>query len=317
MKPAGQRQGIFAALASALFLGVIPIFGKVAIGSGFTPLSLIALRSGIAVILMIVAMGLFKRKFFYIYPVGLLGCLLAGLFNGLGSILYYSALSRLDAGLGQMLYSFYPLFVALWLLLDRQAITRLTAFRLGLALPAMILLMQRQSGAVDLIGGLMMLGSAALYGLHLIINQRILYEAPAPTVTLYTLLSMAVTVDIAYLLFDRSIPAPNVAWWAALSMAFITFSSRVTLFAGVKRLGGLQTALLGLGEVFITVLLSVVFLHERLSSQQWLGALFLAISLSLVGFDRISPQKRISTGWLSWLNPPTIPTGEFPWQSQL
>ena len=316
MKPAVQKQGIYAALASALFLGVVPIFGKLAIGSGFTPLALIALRTGIAAILMVCVMAIFKRPYFFIYPVGLVGCLLAGLINGLGSILYYTALSRVDAGIGQMLYSFYPLFVALWLLLDRQTITRLTAFRLGLSIPAVILLLQHQGNAVDLPGVMMMLGSAALYGLHLLINQRVLYEAPAPTVTLYTLLGMAATVEIAYLLFDQSTPLPSYAWWAVLSMALITFFSRFSLFLGIKKLGGLQTALLGLSEVFITVVLSILLLGERLSSQQWIGGLFLAVSLFLVGFDRIPPQKRISTGWLSWLNPPTIPATDLPWQSQ-
>ena len=95
---------------------MVPIFGKIAIHSGFTPLAVIALRTGIAAILMLAVMAIWKRHIFYIYPVGLVGCLLAGIINGLGSILYYTALSRLDASVGQMLYSFYPLFVALWLL---------------------------------------------------------------------------------------------------------------------------------------------------------------------------------------------------------
>ena len=47
-----------------------------------------------------------------------------------------------------------------------------------------------------------MLGAAALYALHLPINQRVLYEVPAPTVTLYTLLAMSAVVVPAYLVFD-------------------------------------------------------------------------------------------------------------------
>jgi drug/metabolite transporter (DMT)-like permease len=260
--------------------------------------------------------AIWKRPFFYIYPVGLIGCVLAGTVNGLGSILYYTALSRLDAGLGQMLYSLYPLFVAFWLLLDRQTITRLTIFRLSLSLPAVILLLQNQKGAIDIPGALMMIAAAVLYALHLIINQRVLFEVPAPTVTLYTLLGMAATVGIAYALFDQTIPSAQVAWWPVLAMALITFGSRFTLFVGIKKLGGLQTALLGLSEIFLTVFLSVIFLHEKLSLLQWIGGGLLAFSLFLVGFDKIPHQKRTSTGWLSWLNPPTIPVNEYPWNSQ-
>lgn len=311
-----KQQGITAALASALFLGVVPIFGKVAILSGFTPLAVIALRTGIAAILFMAFMAIWRRPFFYIYPVGLVGCLLAGFINGLGSVLYYTALGRINAGVGQLLYSLYPLFLALWLLLDRQSITPLTALRLVISIVAVGLLLQTQEGTIDILGAVMMVGSAALYALHLVINQRILFEVPAPTVTIYTLLGMAATVVLACLIGDRRPPADGVAWWAILSMALITFLSRFTLFLGIKRLGGLQTALLGLGEVLVTVVLSSLLLNEKLTPQQWLGATLLCVSLILVGLDRIPPQKRVATGWLSWLNPPSIPTTDAPWQSQ-
>lgn len=307
MAIAGQQKGIVAALSSAVFLGVVPIFGKVAINSGFSPLTVIVLRTGIAALLMLAVMAIAMRQYFYIFSVGLVGCLLAGFVNGVGSVLYYSALARLDASIGHLLYSFYPIFVALWLLLDRQTITRLTIFRLILSVPAVILLVYTGDRAVDPVGALMMLGSAILYALHLIINQRVLYEVPAQTVTLYTLLGMAFTVLLAYLLLDRQIPSGNVAWWAAISMALITFFSRFTLFLGIKHLGGLQTALLGLGEILITVMLAVFMLGESLNLTQVLGGILLAVSLILVAFDRIPPHKRYNTGILSWLTPSKIP----------
>ncbi|MBI4926212.1 MAG: DMT family transporter [Anaerolineae bacterium] len=316
MTRATPWQGIAAALASAMFLGVVPIFGKISISAGFSPLMVVATRTGIAALLMTCAMAIAYRRFFYIYPVGLVGCLLAGILNGLGSILYYTALSRLNAGIAQMLYSLYPLFVALWLFLDRQPITRLTAFRLGLSIPAVIMLLQTNGSTIDIPGAVMVVCSSALYGLHLIINQRVIYDVPAPTVTLYTILGMAGTVLIGYTIFDRSIPAAPAPWWPVISMAFITFLSRFTLFLGLKKLGGLQTALLGLGEIFLTVFLSILFLGESLNLMQWIGGVLLALSLILVGFDRIPPQKRAAKGWLSWLNPPALPAPDITWRSQ-
>ncbi len=312
-----QKIGITAALSSALFLGIVPIFGKVAITSGISPLTVIAIRTSLAALLMLLAMAVWMRPYFYIYPVGLVGCLLAGFINGIGSVLYYSALSRLDASVGHILYSFYPLFVALWLLLDRQSITKLTLLRLVLSVPAVILLLQTSHGSIDLLGAVMMIASAILYALHLLINQRILYEAPAPTVTLYTLLGMAATVILASsFTIGTQPPSPMAAWWAVYLMAAITFFSRFTLFLGVKHLGGLQTALLGLSEIFITILLSAIWLGERLSPAQWVGAGLLAVSLLLIGVDRSPPHKRISTGWLSWLNPTKIATTDLNWPRQ-
>jgi hypothetical protein len=36
------------------------------------------------------------------------------------------------------------------------------------------------------------------------------------------------------------------------------------------------------------------------------------LSLLLVGFDKITPQKRSTRGMLAWLNPPKITSGIFP-----
>lgn len=312
----GQKKGITAALSSAVFLGVVPIFGKLAITFGFSPLVVVAVRTTLAALFMLLLMTLQMRAFFYIYPVGLAGCLLAGMINGLGSIFYYSGLSRIDAGVGHLLYSFYPLFVAFWLLLDRQSITRLTMLRLILMIPAVFLLVLPGGSTVDLIGAGMMLISAVLYALHMLINQRILFEAPAPTVTLYTLLAMAATVTIGQVISGQPMPAPSITWWPMLAMALITFFSRLTLFIGIKHLGGLQTAMLGLAELLVTIFLAQFWLGEKMVALQWVGAGLLAISLLLVGFDKITPLKRSATGCLAWLNPPKISPTDYPWSSQ-
>lgn len=311
----GKNKGLRAALASAFFLGFAPIFGKQAMLQGFSPLTVVALRTGIAVLLLLVIMCIFQRPFFYIYPVGLLGCLLAGFINGIGSILYYAGLSRIDASVGQLIYSFYPLFFAFWLLLDRQPIHRITVYRLALALPGVLLLVSGGNHPVDLIGAAMMAGSAVFYALHLMINQRILYDVPAPTVTFYTLLSMSVTVGIAFLFFDRGAPSAQSNFTPILLLAVITFLSRITLFLGVKHLGGMQTAIMGLAELLVTVFTAHFILGEFLTIFQWIGAILLCASLVLVGFDHYPPEKRRSTGWLSWLNAPQIQPTDIPWQT--
>src|SRR5438128_2388415 len=87
-----QAQGIVAALMSALVLGLAPTFGKQAINAGTPPLSVVALRTVFATLSLWLLFGLFWRRFFYIYPVGLWGCFAAGVINGLGSLMYYSGL---------------------------------------------------------------------------------------------------------------------------------------------------------------------------------------------------------------------------------
>ncbi len=310
-----QAKGINAALASAFFLGLAPVFGKFAIQSGLPPMVVVGLRTVFAGLLLLVVMLIFKRAYLYIYPAGLLGCLLAGGINGLGSLLYYAALGRINASLGQMIYSLYPLFVALWMFLDRNPASKLTLLRLVLVVPALLLLTGAGGEAIDRIGVLMMLGASVLYALHLPINQHVLYDMPAPTVTLYTLLAMSAVVTPAIFLGAagqigvswRSSPMLQAgavqAWIGLIGLTLVTFCSRLTLFLGVKHLGGLQTALLGLAELLVTLFFSHLWLREAFTLTQWIGVGLLILSLLLVKLEKPGKRKPGSGGWLKWLSP--------------
>jgi drug/metabolite transporter (DMT)-like permease len=315
MKPAvdnmhkGRNTGINAALISALFLGFAPVFGKAAMGPGhFSPLAVVALRTSLAALLLVIIILLFKRHILYIYPAGLLGCLLAGAVNGLGSIFYYVGLNKLDASVAQMLYALYPIFVAFWLQLDKQTPSRLTGFRIVIASISAYFLTRVQTGNIDMAGVILMLVAAALYALHLPINQRVLYDVPAPTVTVYTLLAMSLIVVPSYLIFDRSLPTGEAPWAAVFALTMVTFFSRLLLFLGVKHIGGMQTALLGLGDLIVAIVFSHLLLGESLTTWQWIGTAGLSISLLLVWFELPPSNPGETRGLLNWLRSPDFPT---------
>ena len=303
-----RQTGVRAALLSAGFFGLTPIFGKLAIEFGAAPLAVVGYRTLIAALLLFIITAIINKRYLYIYPAGLLGCGLAGLLNGVGSIFYYAALNRIDAGLGQLLYSLYPLFVAIVLFLDSQPPSRLTMFRIFLATLAVIFLTYAPTGKVDIIGVIQMLLASILYAAHLPVNQRVLYDIPAPTVTLYTLVAMSFVVFPAYLLFDRT-SLPTSTWWPIFGLTLVTFLARFTLFLGVKHLGGMQTALLGLLELLVALVLSIFWLQESLTSSQWIGAVILCVTTLMVYFEKHTTEDRKPGrgGWLSWLTPPHLP----------
>jgi drug/metabolite transporter (DMT)-like permease len=304
----GRSTGINAALISAFFLGLTPVFGKAAMGvDKFSPYAVVALRTGMAASLLILLIVMFRRKYLYIYPIGLLGCLLAGATNGIGSIFYYVGLNKLNASIAQMLYALYPFFVAFWLQLDKQSPSRLTIVRIMIAILSAFLLTRAPSGSIDPMGVAFMLISAALYALHLPINQRVLYDVPAPTVTVYTLLAMSAIVVPSYFILDGSWPAENAPWAPVLGLTAVTFFSRLMLFLGVKHIGGMQTALLGLGELLVAIPCSFLLLGESLTTIQWIGTGGLGISLLLVWFEKPATQPAQTHGLLSWLQPPEFP----------
>lgn len=280
-----QTQGIVAALISAMVLGLPPIFGRQAILQGTAPLTVVMLRTVLSMSVLWAAYLVSPRlrKYIYIYPVGLAGCLLAGFLNGIGSLAYYDGLGRLNASLVQLIFTLYTLFLTLLARLDGYPITRLTVFRLSLALGAVYLITAAGAGRADLVGGLLVLFSGLMYAVHVAVNQHVLFDMPAPTVALYTITAMAITVTVAYLFGGQpALPATNAAWQFVLLLTIVTVISRLALFTGVKYLGGVQAALLGLSEALITIFAATIFLHEQFTLLQWFGAAFLGASVLLV-----------------------------------
>ena len=307
-----RSQGISAALLSAALIGMAPVFGKAAMGAGqFSPYAVVALRTGLAAALLLLIMVGFRRQFLFIYPAGLYGCLLAGILNGTGSIFYYVGLNKLNASVAQMLYALYPFFVAFWLQLDGQPPSRLTLMRIFIAICSTFLLTKVEGGNIDIWGMVFMLISAALYALHLPVNQRVLYDVPAPTVTMYTLLAMSAIVIPAYFIAGPPPPQGNAPWLPVLGLTAVTFGSRLMLFLGVKNIGGMQTALLGLAELLVAIFFSILLLNETLTSWQWMGTAGLGASLLLVWFEKALPHPHHTKGLLSWLQPPDFPTDFF------
>jgi drug/metabolite transporter (DMT)-like permease len=281
-----KSSGIRAALLSALALGTAPILGKVAYAAGMNPYSLTAMRT----LLAAATLWLFflstrkNRKFIYIYPAGILISAASGALNGLSSLLYYNGLTLIDAGVGQMLYSLYPLFVVIIRRLDGQLISNWTKVRLVMALTAVVLIVAPKGGTIDLTGAALMLGAGMMYAAHLAVSQRVLYEMPAPTVTLYVLTSMTAVVCAAYVLHGPT-PIPATGLLPTTLLAGITVASRLLMFLGVKKLGSIQTALLGVTEILVTLVLSIFILNEQLAARQWIGAIILIASLLLIIFE--------------------------------
>ena len=279
-----QISGIIAAISTPVFLGMAPVFGKMALQAGTDPFSVAALRTVLAVMLLWGIYLVSFRKYIYIYPAGLIGCIVIGAINGIGSLFYYSGLGLLDASLVQLLNGMYlPLAVVIsWL--GGQQVERRTLLRVGLAMLALAMITGFGAGSVEWGGVGFMIGSALMFAGTIILSQYVLYEMPAPTVTLYMLSTMAVVVSMVWLAVGE--PLSQEVLELALPPIFLlgvsTALSRLAMFAGVKFLGGQQTAFLAITEIGVALTLAFIFLGDRLTAMQWVGVFILSVSLMLI-----------------------------------
>ena len=255
--------------------------------TGMNPYSLTAIRTLVAasVLWAFYLSSKKNRKFIYIYPAGILISATAGALNGVSSLLYYNGLTMIDAGVGQMLYSLYPLFVVIDSPPGRSACIQLDQGAAGPGASGGHIVdhASRRPSRLDWAQRLM-LGAGLMYAMHLAVSQRVLYEMPAPTVALYVLTAMTVVVCAAYVLHGPA-DIPLAGLPPTMILAGITVLSRLLMFLGVKHLGSIQTALLGVTEILVTVVLSIFVLGEQLVGRQWIGAALLITSLLLIIFE--------------------------------
>lgn len=306
-----KGRGIIAAFSTPVFLGMAPIFGKLAINAGADPFSVAAIRTVIAMLLLWAVYLLFFRKFIYIYPAGLLGCIVIGAVNGIGSLFYYGGLGLLDASLTQLLNGMYLVFAILLMRLGGERLTRRMIIRVGLALVALVILTGFGDKPVNWLGVGLMLGSGLMFAGTVILSQYVLYEMPSPTVALYVLTTMAVLVMMVWL--ATATQNVTVILDLALTPIFIlgvtTALSRLAMFAGIKFLGGMQTAILAITEIGVALALAFLLLDEHLTGGQWVGVALLGTSILLVRASDLVP-KSFNPGQLLMAN---ISSQQFQW----
>jgi len=287
-----NAQGIAAAIATPLFLGMAPIFGKLAITAGADSFTVAALRTLISVLLLWSVYLIFFRRYIFIYPAGLLGCIVIGAINGIGSLFYYGGLSLLDASLVQLINGSYLAFAVLISRVSGQRASMRTLVRVMLAMFALMMITGLSASSLNWTGVGLMLGNALMFAGTMILSQYVLYEMPSFTATLYILTTMGVVVMMVWLAVSP--PLTTEVFEAAIVpitlLGLTTALSRLAMFAGVKFLGGMQTAVLGITEIGVALLLAALILGESLTTGQWAGVVLLAVSLLLIRQKDLLPR---------------------------
>lgn len=283
---------------SSFFLGWAPILGKLAYAQGVAPFSLAALRTVVAVLLLWGWYLLMHRDWLVRLRWGeLAGCIAVGAVNGIGSLLYYTGLSRLDASLASFLNTLYILWVVLFLAASGQPVGRLTLLRIALAIGGVYLLTGGTRGEPNWLGAMLMVASAATFGWHLVMGQWLLADVPSQAATPYILTAMAITVGLAQALEGQPVEAISPdGWRAIIALGATTAISRLLMFTGLRRLGGIETALISLLELVVSLGLAFLILGERMTPLQWVGGSILVFSI-LLGVRESSPET--SAHWKS------------------
>ncbi|KXK17406.1 MAG: EamA-like transporter family protein [Chloroflexi bacterium OLB15] len=288
-----HSRGIAAALLTPLMLGLAPIFGKMAMFAGADPFSVAAIRTVIAAGLLWAVYGLFFRRYIYIYPAGLLGCVVVGAVNGVGSLFFYAGLGRLDASVVQLLNGTYLIFAVILAHISGERPDMRTLVRVGVAFMGLVMITGFGSAPLDWLGIGLMLGSALMFAGTVILSQYVLYEMPSQTAALYVITTMAVVVVVVWAGVGTPL-APGVIDLALAPLILLGVStalSRLFMFTSIQAFGSLRTAIIAILEIVVALALAFVVLGDRLTPIQTFGAALLILSLLLVRSKDVKPRN--------------------------
>ncbi len=300
--------GYTTGLLASLLLGWAPILGKFAYQAAVDPMTLACLRTLGAAAFLWLVYAIFWRRRIAIGWRPLANCLLVGVVNGCGSLFYYTGLARLDASRAALLGATYPVWVVIFLSASGQMMRVATLFQLLASMigAALVTSPWGVGQPTDILGVMLMAASAAVNGWYLVMGQWVLAEVPSRSGTLYIMTGMALTVLVARILsgpldplgLSPGVPGgiPLVGWEAIAALALTTALSRMAMFFSLEKLGGVQTAILSLAELAISLALAFMFLGDRLQWHQWAGALLLLGGGFMARFEGVS-RRTLASGF--------------------
>ncbi|HUP98739.1 MAG TPA: DMT family transporter [Usitatibacter sp.] len=257
-------------VVSAIAFGAMAIFARHAYAAGVDVLGVLLSRFVIAGVVLAAIMLATRRP----WPRGRPLAAAIGM-GGLGyagqAACYFSALNHASAGLVALLLYAYPTLVCLMAAaflrekLAARTVALLAASFAGIALTL-------GGGHGTPLGFALSLGAALIYSIYIIVGARELKDTDALASAAVICLSAAATFVVASAFRTPELPANAGGWVASLLIALVsTVLAILAFFAGLKRVGPANAAIVSTLEPVVTVVLAWALLGETIAPIQVLG----------------------------------------------
>jgi drug/metabolite transporter (DMT)-like permease len=276
-------RGALLCLVSAAGFATLGIFGRLASDAGASITTTLLVRFAIATLAFALLLTFARRRNRVTRRVVVIGLALGAAGYSLQSGLYFAAIGRLDVSLVSLVLYTYPAFVTLAAIALRRAEPSLrTSVALAMASFGVVLvLLAAGTGAFDLTGALLALGASLTYTTYILLSDRVV-GAVDPFV-LAALVAAGATASFAVVggatrSLDLRLGAD--AWgWLALIALVSTVVPVSAFFAGLRRVGPSEAAILSTFEPPLTIVLAFFALGETMTVAQIAGG---ALVLSAV-----------------------------------
>jgi drug/metabolite transporter (DMT)-like permease len=212
------------------------------------------------------------------------------------SFLDFYGLQFVDASVERLILFTYPTFIVLILwLIYKEPMTKKVGLALVLSYIGVIWVFSPQYNSVSVsegfwLGALAIFLCALAYAIYMVISQRLIPHFGSSRYTSIVMI-LACAFVIGHYFFTlplnqiTNLETPVYFYGIAMGILATVLPSYMINFA-IQRIGASKTAIIASVGPVSTITLAYIFLGERLVWQQWIGAVFIVWSVTVISLER-------------------------------
>ena len=211
--------------------------------------------------------------------------LLGGIYS-MASLLALTSLNRLPSSIYVIIVFFYPSLIVVYHLIRRQPVPRLWWLGLPLTLVGLVLTVSHfgQPVTVDAISILLTILNGLAMAIYMLWSEKVFSGVSDRQLGSTWVMTGAMAVGLL-LIFLFGFKTPDtVKGWAMLFTLGIV-GTLIPIFAmnvGIQMLGSARSSMISTLQPVVTVLISMIFLQEVLSTTQWIGGIMVIFAILLL-----------------------------------
>ncbi len=280
-------KGYLFGAAAAVSYGLNPAFTLPLYADGMNPESVLLLRYGFAIVILVFLM-LFCHSDFAVKKRTLPSLFILGLLMAASSLFLFISYNYMAAGIASTILFVYPIFVAVIMaLVYKEKLTLSTALCLSIATAGILLLYNTGDGdTLSLFGTVSVIVSALSYAFYLVlVGKGKIAAMSSLTVTFYVLCFGSLLFISTLLVKDEPLTLPSkwYLWLDAFALAlFPTAISLLCTKLAINTIGSTPTAILGALEPVTAVFVGLLFFGEGMTGREAVGIVLILLAVTIV-----------------------------------
>jgi drug/metabolite transporter (DMT)-like permease len=265
--------------------------GKHELEGGITVYSLLAIRFGVAAVVLFALLVALRRPLAAVEGERAGLAVLAVCGYAVEATLFFLALEHGTAAAVTLLFFIYPVVVTLmsWATGGGRP-GRLTLLALVCAVSGAAVVVATGTGlSIQARGVIAALGAATTYSAYLVGTDRVLRRTSPLTSAMWVSAGASLGLfAFAGLTGNGSLPEGWGEWWPVIGMGLATAAAFVCLLEGIRRIGAIRTAIVSAMEPLAAAVLAVLFLGESVTGGIALGGALILVGAVAASLARVA-----------------------------